>query len=95
MTEGYILRNDRRYVVNTKKEIFLEGTQPSGEWLCLGAIRFNNFGHPVEHCSFANLPTLAGKWHYKNGKQRWHIHDKDHGTIRTWRNPTHLGFFHS
>jgi hypothetical protein len=93
MLEGYIIARDRRYVVNSKGHIFSEGSRPSGEWICTGAVRFNNFGHAVERCDFADLPRLAGLWCYRNGKQRWHIVDNDHGTKRVWMNPTHRGFF--
>jgi len=63
-------------------------SQFSGEWKLLGAVRFNNFGNIVETRNFdGSLLQLA--WQYKNGKQRWHVMDLDHGTTRVWMNPRH------
>jgi hypothetical protein len=78
--EGYIGRYD------------IEGFEVSKQWKCCGAVRYNNFGHQVE---FIALPALlegkitGSEWQHKNGKQRWHIVDKDHGTQRVWMNPSH------
>jgi hypothetical protein len=66
------------------------GMGPSESRRVVGAVRLNNFGRVVARVSLADI--LARKvrdWQYKNGKQRWHIVDVDHGTYRTWMNPTH------
>jgi hypothetical protein len=62
---------------------------PSGQWRVTGAVRFNNFGRPVERFTLADI--LAGKiaWKHKNGSQRVHVTDLDHGTNRTWMSPSH------
>lgn len=59
-------------------------------WRVVGAVRLNSFGFAVERASLADI--LAGKitdWQYKNGVQKWHILDMDHGTLREWRSPNH------
>lgn len=64
--------------------------EPSGEWRVVGAVMFNNFGHVVARAYLADI--LAGNikdWQYKNGKQKWHVIDYDHGTYRTWMSPNH------
>lgn len=63
--------------------------KPSGNWIIRGAVRFNNFGYIVE--TFTLKEVLLGKlqWKHKNGKQRIHIKDIDHGTFRTWMSPGH------
>ena len=66
---------------------------PSGQWVCLGAVRFNNFGREVERCIFAELYRLNGQWKHRNGKQKWHVTDLDHGTKRVWMSPDHEGRF--
>ena len=62
---------------------------PSGEWKVIEAIRFNNFGHEVERISFKDLIYINKDWFYKNGKQKYHVVDYDHGTLRTWMSPKH------
>jgi hypothetical protein len=64
--------------------------KPSSDWKVLGAIRFNNFGHQIEEKQFEQLHELNNDWFYKNGKQKWHVIDYDHGTMRTWMCPNHL-----
>jgi len=71
----------------TRPEIGLN--TPSGDWKITGAVRFNNFGYIVERVPFSGLKELNGKWYYKNGKQKWHLRDLDHGTNRTWMCPNH------
>ncbi len=64
--------------------------EASGEWRVVGAVMYNNFGHIVARAYLADI--VAGNikdWHYKNGKQKWHVMDYDHGTHRVWMNPTH------
>jgi hypothetical protein len=65
-----------------------ECTDFSSEWQLLGAVRFNNFGHEVERVEFSGK-LLQLQWLNKNGSQRWHILDLDHGTMRVWMNPKH------
>lgn len=76
--------------------VYADGTisrangSPSGEWKLLGAVRFNNFGHVAQRYSFDDV--VAGrvdKWTFRNGKQRVHICDLDHGTKRVWMLPNH------
>ena len=72
----------------TRPEI--EMNEPSGEWRIVGAVLFNNFGHIVARAYFKDI--TAGnitEWQYKNGKQKWHIVDYDHGSYRTWMSPNH------
>lgn len=54
---------------------------PSPAWFIRGAVRYNNFGHPVE---FRHFPECADikDWTHKNGKPKWRIADHDHGTNR-------------
>lgn len=63
---------------------------PSGQWKAIGAFRFNNFGHVVE---IIPLETILSdkqlQWFFKNGKQRLHLVDLDHGTRRVWMSPKH------
>ena len=78
------------YQFNNKGEIYGPYVKPSGEWLLLGAVRYNNFGtQVVERCPFKEIKKLNGQWKYKNGKQKWYIQDLDHGTKRTWMSPDH------
>lgn len=75
--------------VNEKYEIARQGsTNFSGNWVLLGAVRFNNFGYQVEFIGQQRIHTIQD-WQFKNGKQKWHIVDADHGTKRVWMNPTH------
>ena len=62
---------------------------PGGDWRITGAVRFNNFGYEVQAYSLAVLLTNPLQWRYKNGAQRIHLTDFDHGTYRTWMNPGH------
>lgn len=57
----------------------------SERWRVTSAVRYNNFGCIVERASLQDI--LDGKitgWQFKNGKQRWHVCDFDHGTNRVW-----------
>ena len=79
---------------NEKGEIWrkLDGSicvNPSSDWRLLGAVRYNNFGHIVERADFSELKNLNGDWQYKNGKQKWHVMDYDHGSKRMWGSPNH------
>ena len=61
----------------------------SDSWRITGAVRLNNFGYEVER--FTLTEVLAGgiRWAHKNGKQRVHLTDFDHGTHRMWCSPDH------
>ena len=61
----------------------------SGKWRILGAVRFNNFGRVVQCFGLDDIKAGTIKWKRKNGKQRVHVIDLDHGTRRIWMNPTH------
>lgn len=63
--------------------------QPSKQWKLTGAVRYNNFGSPVEYFSLTDLKLEKVQWKYKNGKQRIHASDWDHGTNRVWMSPKH------
>jgi hypothetical protein len=62
--------------------------KPSGQWKAIGLVRVNNFGNPVEYIPFSRFAEIAAdpnfKWCHKNGKTRWHLRDRDHGTLREW-----------
>lgn len=65
------------------------GMGPSGQWKVTGAVRFNNFGYEVERFTLNEVLKNSIQWKYKNGSQRVHITDLDHGTHRVWMNPGH------
>jgi hypothetical protein len=62
---------------------------PSEQWRVVGAIRRNNFGYTVERFTLADVLENKITWRHKNGKQRVHIVDFDHGTRRVWMSPNH------
>jgi hypothetical protein len=65
----------------------------SGDWKVVGAVRYNNFGCQVEFVSLKDIVNgYVKNWKYKNGSQKWHVRDNDHGTIRTWMSPSHSIF---
>ena len=77
--DGVIVRED------------IPGFEPSGKWICTGAVRLNNLHQIVERFSLADV--LAGNvksWKHKNGAQRVHLTDLDHGTRRMWGSPGHI-----
>jgi len=61
----------------------------SGQWKIIGAIEFNNLGNPVREYTLSQVLTEKICWKHKNGKQKTHIIDLDHGTQRIWMNPPH------
>ena len=63
----------------------------STSWRVVGAVEINNFGNNVRQYSLKDIlqSPEAIPWKWKNGKQRTHIIDLDHGTIRTWMSPSH------
>jgi hypothetical protein len=84
---NYINYESGRFIRKSKQsELVWEG---SDQWICTGAVRFNNFGRIVETVSRYALVQIIqrGEFYYKNGKQRWHITDIDHGTHRIQMNP--------
>jgi hypothetical protein len=58
-------------------------------WRVIGAVRLNNLGSVIERYSLTDILNKRIEWRYKNGKQRVHIIDIDHGTLRMWMNPNH------
>jgi hypothetical protein len=60
--------------------------QPSGKWTLTGAVELNNFGYIVRRWSLADVlaDPAAIPWRHKNGKQRVHVADLDHGMRRMW-----------
>lgn len=82
------------YKVDDQGQIIVPGLPASGSWKILGAVEMDNFGHNVR---FFDLQTILNApesipWKFKNGKQRVHILDLDHGTQRVWMNPAHKIF---
>jgi hypothetical protein len=65
--------------------------QPSGQWTVTGAVTLNNFGHVTRRYTLAGILADPGAipWKHKNGKQKTHITDLDHGTRRMWGSPGH------
>ena len=64
--------------------------QRSFDWRVTGAVMMNNFNRTVrqytlEHVLYEDIP-----WWWKNGKQRVHVTDYDHGSGRVWMSPTHI-----
>jgi hypothetical protein len=70
------------------------GMGASGQWKVTGAVEINNFGHETRRYSLAEILANPGAipWKHKNGKQRVHVCDLDHGTRRTWMSPEHRIF---
>jgi hypothetical protein len=90
MSTKTIQYGDEFLTLHTDGCISREGVKPSGKWRVTGAWRLNNFGNRVEFVGVDDI--LAGKitdWHHKNGKQKWHVMDIDHGTPRLWMFPNH------
>ena len=76
----YMLLHENGYI--SRPAIKME---TSDNWKVIGCVRYNNFGNIVERRNLNDI--VAGKikdWFYGNGKQKWHIVDSDHGTIRIW-----------
>jgi hypothetical protein len=69
---------------------------PSGTWTLTGAVELNNFGAVVRTWTLQDVLNDPGAipWLHKNGKQRTHITDLDHGTRRMWADAglTHVVF---
>ena len=65
--------------------------EASGQWQIIGAVTLNNFGQVVRRYSQVEVLTnpTSIPWRHKNGKQKTHVVDLDHGTRRTWMSPTH------
>ena len=74
-SEGYITRECLDY-------------KASEQWKLLGAVRHNNFGYQVDYVPFPACGAIR-EWQHKNGKQKWHIVDYDHGCRRMWGSPNH------
>lgn len=65
------------------------GMQHSPQWLVRGAVRFNNFGHQAAFVPFPACFTEPRQWRHKNGKGKWFIADRDHGTNRVQMSPVY------
>jgi hypothetical protein len=65
--------------------------QPSGQWLVTGAETLNNLGGVTRRWTLAEILADPGAipWKHKNGKQKTHITDLDHGSHRMWMSPGH------
>ncbi|WP_372827302.1 hypothetical protein [Polaromonas sp.] len=66
------------------------GVPNAATWCVVGAVERNNFGHATKHYSLVDVLTKDIPWRFLNGKQRVYIRDRDHGTLREWRNSHHL-----
>jgi hypothetical protein len=66
-------------------------SQPSGQWTVTGAVTLNNFGHTTRRWTLAEIlaDPAAIPWKHKNGSQRTHLTDLDHGTPRMQCSPGH------
>jgi hypothetical protein len=65
--------------------------QPSGQWRITGAVTLDNFGHVARRWTLADILADPGAipWKFKNGKQRTHLTDCDHGSHRVRMSPGH------
>lgn len=64
--------------------------QPSFNWRVTGAQEYDKFGRPNGlHYSLEDVLYTRIEWKFKNGNQRVHITDYDHGTWRVWGSPKH------
>lgn len=86
-----IYKSGKYMTLHDNGQISHKNWQASEQWRITGAVRFNNFGHEVEYYSLDQILADPSQilWRYKNGKQRVHLTDLDHGTPRTWMNPPH------
>jgi len=48
-----------------------------------------DMGREVKRYTLKELQTEAIEWTFKNGEQKVHILDYDHGSTREWCNPAH------
>ena len=64
---------------------------PSDNWRIIGAVTLNNFGNVTRQYSLDEIleDPQAIQWQHKNGNQKTHVLDIDHGTKRLWGSPTH------
>ena len=81
-----IVRNGLYYYMDVNTgNISSDTLNESGEWRVVGAVKYNNFGQITARAYLADI--IAGNikdWQYKNGKQKWHVMDYDHGTHKIW-----------
>ena len=81
-----IVRGGHYYYMDTETgNISSDTMEESKEWRVVGAVKYNNFGHITARAYLADI--VAGNindWTYRNGKQKWHVMDYDHGTHRIW-----------
>ena len=65
--------------------------RPSGQWTVTSAVTLNNFGHVTRRYTLEDILRDPGAipWKHKNGKQKTHVTDLDHGTPRTWMSLGH------
>lgn len=87
-----IRHGDEYWEMNHKGWVIRPGlVSGSPSWRVVGAVRFNNFGHWVRRYSLEEIlqAPSAIPWQHKNGRQRVHILDHDHGAMRMWGSPGH------
>jgi len=84
-----IEQNGRYLDLHPDGQIGYPGCLPSGDWKCTGAVGLNNFGRIVKRYTLKDIQNGRVPWKWKNGKQRCHLTDLDHGTPRMWGSPDH------
>ena len=81
-----ITRGDT-FKVNEKNQItYSRSPVGSDKWLLRGAVDYR-FGRVWNIYTLEDIRARKVPWKYKNGKQRCHVIDYDHGTYRVWMSP--------
>ena len=87
-----IYTGDDTYLLHSNGQVERPGlVKPSEAWRIVGAVEHNNFGRAVRRYTLAEILSDPDSipWRYKNGKQRVHLCDFDHGGYRVWMSPAH------
>lgn len=85
----HIITKGETFTVNEKDQIERTGRNavtPSDHWKLMGAVEYK-FGRQCRVYTNDEIRRQEVPWKYKNGKQRCHIMDLDHGTARVWMSP--------
>lgn len=94
----YIIKNGSFYDIDSDGRISYttEGgfkVNPSDSWKVLGAVEYKTvFGREVEYRRYSLNDIKENKvpWKFKNGNQRCHLIDYDHGACRVWGTPHYV-----
>lgn len=82
-----IITKAKTFKVNEQDQItYADWTHASDTWKLRGAMEFR-FGMVAKIYTPADIREGRVPWFYKNGKQRCHIMDYDHGAYRVWMSP--------